>query len=296
VSECEFLVVEPTTVAVSNFFFEGADAGEVWLAKTRFVLPAEHTEYGIVGIRDVHIDSCVFDPEASTAGSLSCVYYEGDQFGIVDSIEVLTSGGATVTAVRLATLNGSGDNEFAFEDCMVANTGDANFSLYDLAETAAGYYARLKSVRARHSPVTSNTTALNSGLVHYIFPDASQYGVVSVKNEDATAGALPSGMCFGTTASDLYEGSVNISRDCVVIYALENAEDFLLSAPLENRTRNSCAPGWKSLAGSAHGMVMCLMPGYAQSPSVGNLTRWHCIAQSSGQPTVDTVNREGYVF
>lgn len=296
VSECEFLVVEPTTTAVSNLFFEGADAGRIWLAKTRFILPAEHTADGIVGIRDVHVDSCVFDPGASTTGSLACVFYTGDQFGIMDGIEVLTSGGAGVVAARLATLNDSGENEFAFEDCMVANTGDSHFSLYDIAETTAGYYARLKSVRARHSPIADNATARNSGLVHYIFPDASQYGVVSVKNEDATAGALSSGVCFGTTDSALYEGSVNISRDCAVIYALESAEDFLLSAPLENLTRNSCAPGWKSLAGSAHGMVMCLMPGYAQSPSVGNLTRWHCIGQSSGQPTVDTVNREGYVF
>lgn len=250
---------------------------------------------GVVGIYNVHLDGCVFNFDNTTSGTVKAVVLSGDIYGTVDGCEHLIVAGPTHTFLDYGALNNSGGKEFVFEDCTLFDYV-GTLTLHAVSESSLGYYARLRSVGFRHSPVTQVTTVINAGNIHYLTSDASQYGVWSFYNTDASAGAGSSGMCFGAATSSTYSANVEQGREAIVIYALKTAEDFLQSAPDENRTRNSVAPGWKSLAGSAHVNKMLMVRAYAQSPTVGDMTRWHCIGQSSGQPTVDTAYREGYTF
>lgn len=295
ISETEFFVEHTSSGAIETYSGDGDElGGRTEIANCIFHTPVSFTG-SVVGIRDIHLEGCLFDVSATTTGTVKCVEAAGNSYGTVDACEVTSSGGASVVVFGVGNLNNSGGQEWAFEDLTIANTDDANLSFCTLSDSSSGYYARLMTVESRHMPAVEITTAVNSDLTHYLNTGMSQYGVLVFYNDDTTATAGASQVCLGASTTSDYSGDVQQSRECTVFYGVKTADGFTLNAPNDNRTRNSVMPGWKCLADSVHAMKMLSIQGYAQSPTVGMLTRWHCIGQSSGEPTADTSFREAYV-
>lgn len=287
VERCTFNLVSTNLLAINAFASAKAC---VDLVECSFLIGDGYAS-SVVSVTGVRAEACLFDWSDDTSGTFSCFQLVGDIYGWVDACEFIGATGPTVTLVNIGNLNST--REFLFEDCSMFEQGISP-TMYTVANTGTGYYARMKTVDARCAPLSTIATVGGAGNVHFIVPDASQYGVFSVRNDDNTAGATASGCCFGATTTSENKSTVAPwGARRTAVYAMKNAEDFTKN---ENLSRNSVMPAWKSIAASAHAMKLVMMRGYGYSPAVGMTMRWHACGVGGGEPTVDTAFREAYAF
>lgn len=286
IERCVFDLVSGNLAAVNAF---AGLAARIDVVECSFLIGDGYSS-DVVTVGSVHLEACLFDWSEALTGTFSCFELAGECYGTIDGCEFVGRSGPAVTLINIGNLNSS--REFVFEDCSVIEQS-VSPTMYVCANAGSEHYARMKTIDARCAALSTIATVGGAGLVHYVAPDVSQYGVWSVRNDDNTAGATASGCCFGASTTSAFNGTAPRGARRTMIYAMKNAEDFTLN---DNVARNSVMPTWKSIASSACVMKFVMMREYGYTPSEGMLMRWHACGFGGGQPTVDANFREAYAF
>lgn len=293
VAGCTFVLAAPTTAAI-NTFVAGDGVRRVSVDNCVFTPTSTRSaSTPLVGISRLHMEGCLFQLNSIPSGDVQCIHLAGNVHGWVDGCSVTSlSGGGTVTLLLASAL--SDPDERLFEDCSMLDSSTP-FRLHTLVDNgAADYYCRLKTVEARHSPVTNDLVATNSGLNHPILPDVSQYGVFTVSNSvGGGPGPLESSVVIGAATTAAYSSNMNLGRTIDILYHCLVQEGFNLS---ENMFRNSVVPRWNFRGNSVFGIRLMSAHALATAPVAGTITRLHTLAIGGGPASVNLQEREAYLL
>jgi hypothetical protein len=297
VSGCTFLVMAPTTSAINtlNTLVPGGGVQRANIDNCVFTpLSTRDANTPLVGISRLHMEGCHFPLGSIPSGDVECIRLAGNVHGWVDGCSVTSMSMSSGTATLLFASALFDSYERIFEDCSLLDPSTP-FRLYTLVDNGGdGYYSRLKTVEARHSPVTNDLVATNSGLNHPILPDVSQYGVFTVSNSvPGGVGAPESSVVIGAADTSTYSNNMNLGRTIDILYHCLVQDGFNLS---ENRFRNSVVPRWNFRANSVFGIRLMSARMPATAPVAGTISRLHTLGVAGGPASVNLQEREAYLL